>query len=54
VFCIDTDGVVAHTEVGDGSDLHLAARMLATIRNWRFAPYAPDGQPQSVCSIVAR
>ena len=52
-ICIDENGKVAsvHPRAAPSIDAHTAA--VEMVKTWTFRPFTLDGQPRSVCSLIA-
>lgn len=51
-LCIDAQGNVTGTHVREASSNRASRTFTAAIADWKFKPFAPDGRPLPVCSLV--
>jgi hypothetical protein len=51
-ICIDATGAVSSTHVRAVTTLEGGRLLEEAVRQWRFRPFAPAGQPLPVCSVM--
>jgi len=51
--CIDTSGMVTSADIITKLERHTASDLIATMRNWRYAPYKAAGVATSACFVVS-
>jgi hypothetical protein len=50
--CVDATGAVTGAHVRAATSLVAARRLSDAVKEWRFKPFAPRGQPLPVCTVV--
>jgi hypothetical protein len=51
-LCINADGEVTGVHPREASSARAMRTFTAAIADWKFKPFAPDGHPMPVCSLV--